>query len=147
MSVKDTSELENEIIGVKSEKDLKKFLADNEENFPEFTLAEYLNFLVVEKKLDKTEIVKTSQIGNYAYKMFSGERKNTSRNKILALSFAMKLSVKETNRLLYYANAKKLYSKDDWDDVIIFALNNKYSMEKTNKLLENLSMTPLLIEN
>lgn len=147
MSVKDTSELENEIIGVKSEKDLKKFLADNEENFPEFTLAEYLNFLVVEKKLDKTEIVKTSQIGNYAYKMFSGERKNTSRNKILALSFAMKLSVKETNRLLYYANAKKLYSKDDWDDVIIFALNNKYSMEKANKLLENLSMTPLLIEN
>lgn len=147
MSVKDTSELENEIIGVKSEQDLKKFLADNEENFPEFTLAEYLNSLVVEKKLDKTEIVKTSQIGNYAYKMFSGERKNTSRNKILALSFAMKLSVKETNRLLYYSNAKKLYSKDDWDDVIIFALNNNYSMEKANKLLENLSMTPLLIEN
>lgn len=147
MSVKDTSELENEIIGVKSEQDLKKFLADNEENFPEFTLAEYLNSLVVEKKLDKTEIVKTSQIGNYAYKMFSGERKNTSRNKILALSFAMKLSVKETNRLLYYANAKKLYSKDDWDDVIIFALNNNYNIEKANKLLENLSMTPLLIEN
>ena len=146
MNIKDTEELENEIINANSETDFKKFLEENEENFPDFTLAEYLNFLLTEKQLDKTEIVKKSQLGNYAYKIFSGERKNNSRIKILTLAFSMKLSLKETNRLLYYANAKKLYVKDDWDAVIIFALNNGYDINRTNRLLEDSSLTPLFSE-
>ena len=141
---KDTSELENEIANVKTEEELKNFFADNEENFPDFTLAEYLRFLLDEKNLKMSEVVKASHLGSYAYKIFNGERKNNSRTKILSLAFAMKLSVQETNRLLYYANAKKLYAKDDFDDVIIFALNNGYDIARVNQLLDNFSLTPLL---
>ena len=144
MTNKDTAEMENEIISVKTEDDLKKFLEDNEENFPDFTLDEYLKFLLDEKNLNMSEVIKESQIGNYAYKLFDGTRKNTSREKILLLSFAMKLSVQETNRLLYYANVRKLYAKDDWDAVIIFALNNGYTVARVNQLLEDSSMTPLI---
>ncbi|MBR5913819.1 MAG: XRE family transcriptional regulator [Selenomonadaceae bacterium] len=141
---KDTTEMENEIINANTKEELKKFLVDNEENFPDFTLAEYLNFLLADKNLEKAEVVKNSQIGNYAYKIFSGEKRNNSRQKILALAFAMKLSVQETNRLLYYANAKKLYAKDDWDAVIIFALNKCYTLKQTNELLTESAMTPLI---
>lgn len=141
---KDTSELENEIANVKTEEELKNFFADNEENFPDFTLAEYLRFLLDEKNLKMSEVVKASHLGSYVYKIFNGERKNNSRPKILSLAFAMKLSVQETNRLLYYANAKKLYAKDDFDDVIIFALNNGYDIARVNQLLDNFSLTPLL---
>ena len=147
MTAKDTAELENEISNVTTEEGLKNFLADNEENFPDFTLAEYLKFLLAEKNLKMSEVVKASQLGSYAYKIFNGERKNNSRTKILSLAFAMKLSVQETNRLLYYANAKKLYAKDDWDDVIIFALNNGYDIARVNQLLDNSSMTPLLCDD
>ena len=146
MTTKDTAEMENEIISAKTEDDLKKFLEDNEENFPDFTLDEYLKFLLDEKNLNMSEVIKTSQIGTYAYKIFEGKRKNNSRTKILSLAFAMKLSVQETNRLLYYANAKKLYAKDDWDAVIIFALNNGYDLAQANQLLEDSAMTPLIGE-
>ena len=144
MMTKNTAEMENEIIRAHTKEDLKNFLEDNEENFPDFTLAEYLKFLLDEKNLKLSEVIKASQLGTYAYKIFEGERKNNARNKILSLAFAMKLSVQETNRLLYYANAKKLYAKDDWDAVIIFALNNGYGIKQTNELLTDSAMSPLI---
>lgn len=144
MAEKDTSEFENEILQVANEDELQDFIDENQENLPEMTLAEYLEFLLKEKKLSKTDIVKKACMGNYAYKIFSGERKNNSRPKILSLALAMKLSLKETQRLLYYGESQKLYSKNIWDDVIIFALNHGYSVERTNKLLVDSSLKPLL---
>lgn len=144
MPDKDTTEMEKEILQIKTEEELKSFLEENEENFPELTLAEYLKILLETKKLSKADVIKNSCIGNYAYKIFSGERQNNSRTKILSLAVAMKLSLKETQRLLYYANAPKLYSKNIWDDVIIFSLNKGYDIDTVNKLLTDSSLKPLL---
>lgn len=144
MPDKDTTEMEKEILQIKNEEELKSFLEENEENFPELTLAEYLKILLETKKLSKADVIKNSCIGNYAYKIFSGERQNNSRTKILSLAVAMKLSLKETQRLLYYANAPKLYSKNIWDDVIIFSLNKGYDIDTVNKLLTDSSLKPLL---
>ena len=144
MTAKDTAEMENEILQVTNEDDLQNFLDENKKNLPDLTLAEYLEILLKEKNLSKTEIIKKSCMGNYAYKIFSGERKNNSRPKILSLALAMKLSLKEAQRLLYYAESPKLYAKDTWDDVIIFALNNGYDVERTNKLLIDSALKPLL---
>ena len=144
MPNKDTAEMENEILQVKNEDDLKEFIDTNQNNLPEFTLAEYLEFLLNEKNLSKVDVIKNSCIGKYAYKIFSGERKNNAREKILSLALAMKLSLQETQRLLYYAGAKKLYTKDTWDDVLIFALNNGYSVERANELLTISKLKPLL---
>jgi len=144
MPDKDTTEMEKEILQIKTEEELKSFLEENEENFPELTLAEYLKILLETKKLSKADVIKNSCIGNYAYKIFSGERQNNSRTKILSLAVAMKLSLKEIQRLLYYANAPKLYSKNIWDDVIIFSLNKGYDIDTVNKLLTDSSLKPLL---
>ena len=73
MAEKDTSEFENEILQVANEDELQDFIDENQENLPEMTLAEYLEFLLKEKKLSKTDIVKSACMGNYAYKIFSGE--------------------------------------------------------------------------
>lgn len=144
MPDKDTTEMEKEILQIKTEEELKSFLEENEKNLPELTLAEYLKILLETKKLSKADVIKNSCIGNYAYKIFSGERQNNSRTKILSLAVAMKLSLKETQRLLYYANAPKLYSKNIWDDVIIFSLNKGYDIDTVNKLLTDSSLKPLL---
>ena len=144
MTDKDTAEMENEILQITDENDLQNFFAENKKNLPDITLAEYLEILLKEKNLSKVEVIKKSCMGNYAYKIFSGERKNNSRAKIISLALAMNLSFKETQRLLYYAESPKLYAKDTWDDVIIFALNNGYDVERTNQLLTDSALKPLL---
>ena len=140
MPEKNTEELENELAATD---DLKNFFADNKSNLREFTLSQYLNYLLETKNLSKSEVVKRSQLGDYAYHIFAG-RKNTSRTKIISLALAMELSFEECRHLLYYAGDKELYARDAWDDVIIYALKNKLTLNETNELLEDFEQTPLL---
>ena len=142
MLEKNTAQLENELSDAV---DMKKFLADNEENFRKFTLAEYLRRLLTEKNLSKAQVIKNSQLDEgYAHHIFGG-RKNPSREKILSLALAMKLTPKETDYLLYYAGHNKLYVRDEWDAVIAFALENNKTVLQTNELLEELNLSPLIV--
>lgn len=140
MSEKNTEELENELAATD---DLQNFFEENKKNLREFTLSEYLNYLLDTKNLSKAEVIKKSQLGDYAYHIFAG-RKNTSRTKIISLALAMELSFEECRHLLYYAGANELYARDSWDDVIIYALQNKLSLNETNELLNDFGQTPLL---
>ena len=140
MSEKDTGQLENELAETD---DLKKFFEENESNLCNFTLSQYLNSLLEEKNLAKVDVVKKSELGDYAYHIFAG-RKNPSREKVIALALAMQLSFEECQKLLYYADAKKLYARDSWDDVIIYALKNNLSIAETNDLLNDFDEAPLL---
>lgn len=141
MTAKDTAELENEL----SEADnVKKFLDDNKENLRKFTLAEYLQHLLADKNLSKTQVIKASELdATYAHHIFGG-RKNPSREKILSLALAMNLSPKEADYLLYYAGHEKLYVRDEWDAVISFALENGKTVLQANELLEDLKLLPLI---
>ena len=141
MPTKDTQQLENEL----SEADnVKTFLDANAENFRQFTLAEYLKHLLDEKLLTKAQVIRDSQLDEgYAQHIFGG-RKNPSREKILSLALAMKLSPKETNYLLYYAGLNKLYARDERDAVIAFALETHKTVLQTNELLADLKLKPLL---
>lgn len=141
MPKKDTLQLENELAAAES---FEQFFEDNAENFSNFTLAEYLEYLLKEKNLSKAEVAKKSLLNPvYVYHIFAG-RKNPSRLKILAIAVAMNLTVKETQRLLYFAGVEKLYIKNSWDSVILFALENNFDIERTNNLLDKFSETPLL---
>ena len=140
MVAKDTEQLENEI---GASDDVKKFLADNADNLRQFTLAEYLKHLLDEKNLSAAQVIRDSQLDEgYARHIFGG-RKNPAREKILSLALAMKLSPKETDYLLYYAGHEKLYARNPWDAVIIFALENGKDVLQTNELLTDLDMTLL----
>ena len=139
---KDTAQLENELTAASSVKD---FLNDNKENFKDFTLAEYLNKLLAEKNLTKTEVIKNSQLDTtYIYRVFSGITKKPARQNVIAIALAMKLSTKETNYLLYYAGVEKLYVRNEWDSIIFFALENNLSVAETNELLQESNELPLL---
>ncbi|MBR4904093.1 MAG: helix-turn-helix transcriptional regulator [Selenomonadaceae bacterium] len=141
MPVKDTAELENEL---SEAEDLKKFLDDNADNFRKFTLAEYLRHLLEQKNLIKAQVIRNSQLDEgYAKHIFSG-KKNPSREKILSLALAMNLSPQEANYLLYYAGHNKLYSRNERDNAISFALNNNKTVLQTNELLTDLNMEPLI---
>ena len=141
---KNTAELENEISKAES---LEDFLDGNKENFFDFDLPKYLNFLLTEKNLSKPEIIKKSELDYvYAYHIFSGRKKKPSRNKIISLALAMKCSLEETQRLLYYANVEKLYVRNEWDSIIVFALEKHFTVKQTNELLNEFNFSNLIGE-
>lgn len=141
MKNKTTTILENEL---KDAKKIEDFLNVNKSEFIKKTFTEYLYELMKEKGLNKSDVIEQSGLDSgYAYHIFAG-RKNPTRNKILALAIAMKLTTDETQRLLYYANAGILYVRNSWDSVILYALENKLSVIETNLLLDKLGETKIL---
>lgn len=101
----------------------------------ECTLAEYLNELLEEKNLKRVDVVHDAGLNEtFGYQIFTGSR-HASRDNLLKIAFAMRLSLREANRLLQVGGANNLYCKNRRDAIIIFALNNNYSLQKTEEEL------------
>lgn len=80
---KDTEELENELA---ESQNLEEFFQDNEGNFQDFTLAQYLSYLLVDKNLSKAEVIAASELNQiYAYHIFAGRKKILRVQKYLRL--------------------------------------------------------------
>ncbi len=138
---KDTDELFSEL---KSTSDIENYLDRNQNEFAA-PLNEYLCRLLDEKHLLRAEVVKQSGLNReYAYHIFSGNRKNPSRPKVLALGLAMGLTLDELQYLLKYAKHNPLYPRDPWDSVIIFAVEQRLNVLETNALLHQAGETLLL---
>ena len=138
---KSTAELFTELKTEKNPDDWRK------KNINEFVtpLNEYLQRLLVEKNLERAEIIEKSGVNReYAYHIFSGKKNNPSRQKILALAIAMGLNLDEVQYLLRYAQHGILYPRNSWDAVIISAIEQKLSVLQTNELLESLGETIFL---
>lgn len=139
---KDTAELVNEL---RTAKGLEGFLVDNQKEFREFSLAEYLQKLLDEKQLSKMEVIESSHLERlYAYHIFAGRKKNPSRQKVIALALAMGLTPEETQYLLYYAGAEQLYVRNPWDSILWFALDHHMTVVDTDLMLQKMSELPLL---
>ena len=138
---KSTGELFFEL---KEERNLQNYRDRNREEFLS-PLNEYLEKLLAEKNLVKAEVIEQSGLNReYAYHIFSGNRKNPSRPKILALAIAMGLDLDEVQYLLRYAKQGALYPRNPWDSVIISAVQQKLTVAQTNELLDQLGETVLL---
>ena len=121
------------------------FLEENRENFRQYTLQEYLAILMDQKQMTKTEVIAKSHLEQvYAYHIFAGRKKNPSRHKTLALALAMGLTVEKAQKLLYYAGNERLYVRNTWDSVLLYALNHHMTVVDVNILLLKLSEQPLL---
>lgn len=139
---KDTDELKD---GLRQASGLEGFLVDNQKEFRRYTLAEYLNHLLEEKRLSKADVVRDSRLERvYGYHIFAGRKKNPSRNKVISLALAMKLAPEETQYLLYYAGAEQLYVRNPRDSILWYALDHHMSVLDTNIMLQKMSEEPLL---
>ncbi len=99
------------------------------------SLSDYLQQLLDEHGLERAEVVRSAGINDtFGYQIFMGQR-GASRNKILQLAFAMKLTLKETNRLLQAAGANELYCKNRRDAIIIFCLEHDSSLHEADEQL------------
>ncbi len=98
-------------------------------------LAGYLQQLLAEKGLKRADVVRAAGLNEtFGYQIFTGAR-GASRDKLLALAFALSLSLTEANRLLKAGGANELYCKSRRDAIIIFALTHGYSLQRTDEEL------------
>ena len=63
---------------------------------------------------------------------------------MLALAIALELDVAKVQYLSKLANVGELYIRNQWDCVILHALNKKLNVIETNQLLEELAETEFL---
>lgn len=132
--IKKTSDIDKILENVSSISQLEDYLGNVE--IPEFnSIGDYLEYMLEEKGLEKSQVIKDSDIQrNYGYQIFSGV-KQPGRNKLIALSLAMGLTLEETQRGLSIAKVGTLYSKNKRDSIITYSINKKQTVFDTNNLL------------
>ena len=129
MTKKSTFHLENEL---KTTDSLDSFLENHQDELEAGSLVSQLQLLISDKGLIKADVVKESNLNSvYAYQILSGKRR-PSRDKLLALCFAMNATLEETQTLLRQNESATLYVKNRRDSIIIFALSRGHSLFQVN---------------
>lgn len=134
MNLKTTDELNHEI---KAVTDIEDFLTNNKEHMLLHNLPEHLNTLLVQKGINRADVVRGSLLDRaYVYQIFSGE-KMPSRDKLIAIAFGLLLSDGETQKMLKLSGNRELYPRDERDALILFSLQQKKSIFEANNLLNS----------
>ena len=107
-------------------------------------LQEYLSELLDRHnaKADKVSL----QIGyshDYVRKIAVGDKKNPSRDVLLAICTYIHATVEETQALLRYAGQQPLYARRRRDAIIWFALKKEQDFEELNKFLHSRKLKTL----
>lgn len=98
-------------------------------------LHHYLQGIIEEKGLKRSEIIRLSGLDRgYAYDILAG-KKIPSRDKILAICFAMCLSLEETQNLLKCTGYPQLYIRVERESILMYALQHGLSVIDVNTLL------------
>ena len=130
--LKRTTDLMNELNNTPH---IDQYLKDNEEYLIDQSFSKYLCFVIEEKALSKADIIRKSDINEiYAYQIFSGKR-TPSRNKLLRICVGAEFSLEETNEILKVAGFSPLFPKIKRDSIIIFGIQNSYSILQINEEL------------
>ena len=110
---KQTEEL---LEGLKKANNLENYVLENQDEFMQVDIAEYLD-------------------RSYVYHILNGERKNPSRSKLLAICVAMKMDIKETQYFLRAAQVPVLYPRNQRDCIILYGLEQGASVMELNETL------------
>lgn len=99
------------------------------------TLSGYLQQLLRERGLGRATVIREANLNStFGYQIFIGTRR-ASRDKLLQIAFAMRLTLKECNRLLQAAGVNGLYCKDRRDAIIMFCLEHGASLQEVDSEL------------
>ena len=112
--------------------DIDSYFKANAEHFIDYTVAEYLCFLVEHDGLKKSDVFRDAEMNEiYGYQIFAGKRV-PSRDKLLCLGIAMKLTIDGIQKLMKIARYSPLYAKSIRDSVIIKGISTGSSVDEIN---------------
>lgn len=137
---KSTDEL---LIQLKKKRNIEEFFKENGSELIFDSLSKMIDFFMKQKGLKKADVVRRSMLGNYAYSIINGNRKNPERDKLIMLCFGLTLTADEANRLLKMSSNGELYVRNPRDLVLIYALDRNQSVIEANNKLEELGLDEL----
>ncbi len=137
---KSTDEL---LKSLRSKHDIEDFFKENASELIFESLSDMIVFYMKSKNLKKSEVVRRSMLGNYAYNIINGDRKNPERDKLIMLCFGLTLTADEANRLLKMSSNGELYVRNPRDLVLIYALDRRKSVLDANTMLEEMGLDVL----
>lgn len=130
--MKKTTDLLNEL---NQTSHIDQYLKDNEEYIIDQTLSNFICNLLEAKNLTKADIIKKADINDiYGYQILSGRRK-PSRNKLICLCVGAEFTLEETNEILTIGEFSPLFPKLKRDSIIIFGIQNHYTILQINESL------------
>ena len=110
--------------------------------------ADYLNQLLDEKGLKKSEVIRAAGInGTYGYDCFSGKAANPSRDHAITLALGLRCTLLETQRLLRTAGVSELWAKVPRDAVIIYGVQHGFTRVQVDDDLYRLGFDTLVKES
>ena len=137
--MKKTTEELMEIL--KQKKSIHAYFTEEIDELEFASLAEYLELLLNEKGLRKSDVIKRSNMDkNYADQIFNGNKTHPSRDKMIALAIGMGLNVLETRKLLKIAGACDLYARNPRDSIFIYCLHKGAGLMEVNELLSDYNL-------
>ena len=127
-----TKELFNEI---KHASEADQFMTNMATSFIRTNPAEYLAELIQIKHFTKSQVIRRANLTpSIGYQYFDGKRR-PNRARIIALGFGFQLTLTELNTMLKRTGYAVLYAKDEWDALVIFALSQRFDLNRTDELL------------
>lgn len=143
-SVTPKASTDNLFFMLQNEKNITENWETVSEHMDALPLHKYLEELISERNINIPELgVKALLSRSFTYQIFSGDRV-PSRNIILRIALALELSLDDTQRLLKLADRGALYPKIKRDAVIIYGINNRLGLYKTDETLLSLREEALL---
>lgn len=117
---------------------IEKYIKENSEAFVDLTVSQFLCEYINSHNLTKSHVIKDAELSEiFGFQVFSGTR-NPSRNTLLSLCVAMKMTLEETQTTLKIAEYAPLYPKSKRDSIIILGISNHKSVcEINNDLYDN----------
>ncbi len=140
--MEDTGSLLNRLNKAKRHSDLESHI-DSLDGVASRGYGSYLQQYLAEHDISVTSLSRLAFMDrSYCYQIIRGE-KHPGRDKIVAIALACGMTLEETQRGLEIASEGILYSRSRRDSVLIYAVNNKFSVVSANALLEQYKETTL----
>ncbi|MBR0413906.1 MAG: hypothetical protein IJI67_02400 [Clostridia bacterium] len=115
--------------------DIQEYIDQNENSFIEISLKEFWSELLERSGKSKSNIINAADISYiYFYEIIQG-KKVPKKDKIIRLILAMELELDDVQTALRYCNQSPLYPRIKRDSLLIYAIENHYSIYQTQALL------------
>lgn len=115
--------------------DIQEYIDQNENSFIEVSLKEFWSELLERSGKSKSNIINAADISYiYFYEIIQG-KKVPKKDKIIRLILAMELELDDVQNALRYCNQSPLYPRIKRDSLLIYAIENHYSIYQTQALL------------
>lgn len=137
-----TKDLMDKLMSTGTPEDLGNYMEDIRDKYPK-NLSSYFKAILAKKGMSIADMQKESGIDRtYIYQIMDGS-KNPTKDKIVAMAIACRMTLPECQRALEIADTGILYAKSRRDALIIYAINNKMSIMELNGLFDDYNLNHL----